>query len=273
MFTVDQKNRLTGYFSDLRLSIIAMIEGWDRGHKFEIKKWDRDGGGSGEMGVLHGETFEKMGVNFSEVFGKLENIDLAETLPGVGSDRSFWASGVSLVSHPKNPFIPPIHMNVRAIATENAVWFGGGIDLNSIFPDEVEAAKFKEKIRDVCGRFDEKFFDKFSQKCDEYFYIPHRKESRGVGGIFFDYLLIDGDFERTFDFVKAIGDLFNVVYSDIISKKINKTWTESDREFQLFKRGRYAEFNLLYDRGIKFGLATGGNPDAMMMSLPPLVKW
>lgn len=279
---MSEKEKLVNYFKNLRSKIINMIEEIENQNKdfynekslkFEIKKWNRDGGGYGEMGILKGGVFEKMGVNFSQVFGNLKDENLTKTLPGsdVGSD--FWASGVSLVSHPKNPFVPPIHMNVRGICTSGASWFGGGIDLNPIFFDQQERDFFHNELCKICDKHGKDFYDKFSKECDEYFFIKHRNESRGIGGIFFDYLKIDEDFEKTFSFLKDVGDSFCPIYRKIVENKIKKTWTDEDRSFQLIKRGRYAEFNLIYDRGIKFGLSTNGNPDAMMMSLPPLVSW
>ncbi len=284
MFSVTQKAILTKYFSDLRYSIIKIIEGIEddnadfyeeyyNNRRFEMKKWERLGGGGGEIGLLKGGVFEKMGVNFSEVFGEFENKELAKSLPGYGVGNEFWASGVSLVSHPRNPHIPPIHMNLRGICTSGAAWFGGALDLNPIFFDQGERDFFHNELKKICDKHGVHFYEKFSKECDEYFFIKHRNESRGIGGIFFDYLLIEDNFEKTFAFISDIGDSFGEIYRAIVDNKVKKIWSDEERNFQLLKRGKYVEFNLIYDRGIKFGLGTGGNSDAMMMSLPPLVKW
>jgi len=275
------KNNTQKWFYSLRYEIIKMIENiekdyqsehkYDKNTKFEIQKWDREGGGGGEIGLLYGTVFEKMGVNVSTVYGNL-NTELAKQLPS-GMAKDFWASGISIVSHPKNPFIPPIHMNTRCIITTNSIWFGGGIDLNPIIKDENETILFHKKLEQICDKHNVNYYNKFSKWCDEYFFIKHRNELRGVGGIFFDYLLDEKNPEKTMEFIKDIGVLFMNIYNEIVLNKIKIKWTDADREYQLIRRGRYAEFNLIYDRGIKFGLMTGGNTDGMMMSLPPLVKW
>ncbi len=274
----DEKLAHSNWFYALRMRIIQSIEKIEADYHdlyekhqqnshFTITKWNRDGGGGGEMGVIRGNVFEKMGVNVSSVWGELSP-DFSKQLPGTENSRHFWASGLSLVAHPRSPFVPPIHMNVRCISTGNAAWVAGGIDLNPILPGAAETAEFHGKLRVMCNKHNPDYYEKFAKWCDEYFWLPHRKEHRGVGGVFFDYLAMEN-----LDFVREIGDNFIPIYDEIVRKKVEKTWSESDKKHQLFRRGRYAEFNLLYDRGIKFGLMTNGNADSMMMSLPPLVSW
>ena len=264
-----QKANISNYFSNLSSKIKNYIESIDD-KKFEEKTWIREDGGGGIISVLYGNIFEKIGVNISTVYGTLID-DLAKNMPNVGNDKTFWASGLSLVSHPKNPFMPPIHMNVRCLSTQNSTWFGGAIDLNPIYKYDEDTNKFHEMIKNICDKHDEIYYPKFSAECDEYFTIKHRNEKRGVGGIFFDYL--NTDFDKNWSFTQDIGDNFCKIYDVFVQKYLNTKWTEQNRDYQLIRRGRYAEFNLIYDRGIKFGLMTGGNPDGMFMSLPPLVKW
>jgi coproporphyrinogen III oxidase len=264
-----QKITVSDYFMSLATKIKNYIESIDD-KKFEAKPWIRQDGGGGIVSVLYGNIFEKIGVNISTVYGTLID-DLAQNMPNIGNDKTFWASGLSLVSHPKNPFMPPIHMNVRCLSTKNSTWFGGAIDLNPIYKYDADTSKFHEMIKNVCDKHDLIYYPKFSAECDEYFTIKHRNEKRGIGGIFFDYL--NTDFDKNWSFTKDIGDNFCNIYDVFIQKYLNTKWTEKDRDYQLIRRGRYAEFNLIYDRGIKFGLMTGGNPDGMFMSLPPLVKW
>lgn len=279
--TKDLQDVYSNWFYELRHKIIKMIEQIETDFNitenkingstnFKIKKWDRNGGGGGEISLLVGNVFEKMGVNVSKVYGELSE-EMTKQLPGTNNARDFWASGISLVAHPMNPFIPPIHMNTRAISTSEKMWFGGGIDLNPIIENKEESDFFHSELKKVCDKHNNIYYERFSKWCDEYFWIKHRNESRGIGGIFFDYL--DDDMNKNFEFIKDVGMLFISLYNQIVRNKINNKWTEKEREWQLIKRGRYAEFNLIYDRGIKFGLMTGGNPDGMMMSLPPLVRW
>jgi len=219
------------------------------------------------MAVLYGTVFEKMGVNVSEVFGTITPQMQKEGITG----DEFWASGLSLVAHPSNPFVPPIHFNTRCFITNQQWWFGGGIDLNPIYPNSDETLAFHADIKALCNAFDDHYYQRFSQWCDEYFWLPHRGQTRGVGGIFFDKL--NTDFISNFEFIKALGNLFSPLYTAIVKNKQSIAYTNEHRQHQLLQRGRYAEFNLLYDRGIKFGLASGGNADGMFMSLPPLVRW
>lgn len=278
LLSKSDQDKFSSWFYELRHRIIKCIEKIEADYfdiykeyngngKFEIKKWDRAEGGGGEMGIIRGNIFEKMGVNVSIVSGNLSP-EFAKQLPGTENGLDFWASGVSLVAHPRNPFVPPIHMNTRCISTNGKIWLGGGIDLNPIIFDQNERDNFHLKLKTLCEKYNPDFYQKFSKWCDEYFWLPHRKESRGIGGIFFDYIKIDN-----WEFLQDLGQSFIEIYDGVVRNKVEKKWNDDDRKLQLEKRGRYAEFNLLYDRGIKFGLMTGGNSDAMMMSLPPLVSW
>jgi coproporphyrinogen III oxidase len=262
------------FFQDLQKQIcdgISDIESkYGNGDKFSYSDWLRgENGGGGKSSVLKGFVMEKMGVNFSEVHGTFAK-EHAKEIIGMEEEVPFWASGVSLVTHPKNPFVPPIHMNVRMINAGSKSWFGGGIDLNPIYKNQEESLYFHEKLKEICNKHDSEYYNKFSKWCDEYFYIKHRKESRGIGGIFFDYIECS---DKNFNFLKDVGQNFLPIYTKIVKDKALKEFSKKDTEYQLHRRGRYAEFNLIYDRGIKFGLMTGGNPDSMMMSLPPLCSW
>ncbi len=241
--------------------------------KFISKNWKRsykkDEGG-GEYRILqNGNVFEKVGVNFSKVYGKFPK-EFQKNIPGANKDPRFWASGISVVMHMKNPLIPAMHFNTRYINTTYG-WFGGGMDVTPSKIDIKEKKKFHRTLKEMCDRHNKSFYKKYKNWCDDYFYLPHRKEPRGIGGIFFDYKR--DNFEKDFKFVRDVGVTFQLIFNDIISKKIKKKWTAKEKETQYIKRGRYAEFNLLYDRGTKFGLQTGGNTDGILMSLPPLAKW
>lgn len=242
--------------------------------KFQRKSWQRpsqnkgDAGG-GVMSLMHGNLFEKVGVNVSTVYGEFSE-EFRKEIPGAEEDPSFWASGISLVTHPKSPLIPPVHMNTRFIVTQKH-WFGGGADLNPIYPNAEETEFFHENFRDCCENYSKGSYKRFKETCDKYFYISHRDEPRGVGGIFFDYL--NDDWLKDFEFVKNVGKTFLATYSDIVKRKMELPWSEEQRQYQLHRRGRYVEFNLIYDRGTRFGLKTGGNPEAILMSLPPVVTW
>ena len=235
---------------------------WKKNHK-------KDEGG-GEYRILkNGEIFDKVGVNFSKVYGKFPK-QFQKNIPGAQKDPRFWASGISVVMHMKNPLIPAMHFNTRYICT-TFDWFGGGIDVTPSKKDNKEKEQFHKTLRDMCNRHDKNYYKKYKKWCDEYFYLPHRKEPRGIGGIFFDYK--KNNFEKNFKFVRDVGITFETIFQKIINKKIKKKWTSKDKENQYIKRGRYAEFNLLYDRGTKFGLQTGGNVEGILMSLPPHAKW
>ena len=240
---------------------------------FKSTSWQRtskkDEGG-GEYRILKdGKIFEKVGVNFSKVFGKFPK-NFRKNIPGANKNPSFWASGISVVMHMKNPHIPAMHFNTRYICTTQS-WFGGGIDVTPTIKDKNEKKIFHKTLKDMCNRHDKRYYQKYKKWCDDYFFLPHRNETRGIGGIFFDYK--KDNFEKDFKFVRDVGVTFQMLFNNIIKKKIKKKWSLKDKEFQYIKRGRYAEFNLLYDRGTKFGLQTGGNVEGILMSLPPIAKW
>ncbi len=241
--------------------------------KFKTKEWKRndskDEGGGKSRVLENGDIFDKVGVNFSEVYGKFSK-EFKNKIPGTEKVNKFWASGISIVMHMKNPHVPAIHFNTRYIYTDHG-WFGGGIDVTPCFNDRnVKKILFKE-LKKVCDRQNKNTFKKYKKWCDEYFYLPHRKEARGIGGIFFDYK--KDNWKKDFSFVRELGVSFIKIFNKIISARKNKKWNKSQKNIQFLKRGRYVEFNLLYDRGTKFGLQTGGNVEAILMSLPPTAKW
>lgn len=265
----------TVWFRTLRDQIIAelnLIE-TEMGSetRFEITPWDRADGGGGEMGILRGgKVFEKAGVNISTVWGHFSE-EFRSKIPGADvNNGAFWAGGISLVIHPLNPFVPPVHMNTRHIVTSKA-WFGGGADLNPIYPNENDTALFHAAFENCCSKHDATYYPKFKQWADEYFWNAHRNEHRGVGGIFYDYL--ENDWDKDFAFTQDVGATFLNIYPKIVRAHMNDPFTQEHEKHQLFRRGRYAEFNLLYDRGTTFGLKTGGNVEAILMSLPPRVTW
>lgn len=273
-----EQGRARAWFEGLRDRICAAFEALEQAvdgpadvepGRFERKPWDRPGGGGGVMATLRGRLFEKVGVNVSTVWGELEP-SFAAQVPGADADPRFWASGISLVAHPRNPHVPPVHMNTRNVRTSKT-WFGGGADLNPILPYADDTAAFHARLEAACAAHDAGYYARFKQWADDYFFIPHRGEARGVGGIFYDYL--DHDFEAAFAFTRAVGEAFLDVYPRLVERRMGLPWTAAERAFQLERRGRYVEFNLLYDRGTQFGLKTGGNPEAILMSLPPAVAW
>ncbi|GAO97996.1 coproporphyrinogen-III oxidase, aerobic [Caedimonas varicaedens] len=238
--------------------------------QFSYKTWKRESGGGGTMALMKGKVFEKVGVNVSTVWGEFSPKFRAE-IPGAVEDPRFWASGISLVAHMASPLVPAIHMNTRHIITTKS-WFGGGTDLTPYYPYDEDTRDFHDTLRQTCDAFNKDYYPKYKKWCDEYFFLPHRKEPRGVGGIFYDYL-DSGSWERDFSFTQGVGRAFLDVYPRIILRRLNLPWTEEQREYQLQKRGRYVEFNLLYDRGTRFGLMTDGNIESILMSMPPEVKW
>jgi len=278
--TEARQARAKAWFEELRDRICAALEALedevrqnpaDRPvGRFQRRPWERSGGGGGVMGLLsEGRVFEKAGVNVSTVWGAFA-APFAKEIPGAAEDPRFWASGLSLVIHPRNPHVPPIHMNTRHIVTSKS-WFGGGIDLNPIYPDAEDSAWFHDRLKALCEAHPVADHARYKAWCDEYFFNKHRGEPRGIGGIFYDYL--EGDWEAAFAFTRAVGEAFIEIYPRLVRCHRERPWGEAERRHQLFRRGRYAEFNLLYDRGTRFGLMTGGNPEAILMSLPPLAAW
>ena len=241
---------------------------------FQSTSWKRSSKkdeGGGEYRILkNGKIFEKVGVNFSKVYGKFPK-QFQKNIPGASKDPRFWASGISIVMHMQNPHIPAMHFNTRFICTTKN-WFGGGMDVTPAIKDEKERKNFHKILKEMCDRHSKNCYKKYKKWCDEYFYLPHRGEPRGLGGIFYDYLNSD-DWEKDFEFTKEVGKTFIETYSKIVSKTINLEWNEKDKNLQFHRRSRYTEFNLLHDRGTKFGLQTKGNVDAILMSLPPSTGW
>ncbi len=238
--------------------------------RFQEKNWNREGGGGGRMRVMNGRIFEKVGINTSVVHGEFSE-EFRASIPGASENGKFWAAGISVVVHPQNPFVPAAHMNTRYIVTSKS-WFGGGGDLTPIRPAVRESEKFHADLKQACDHYNKEYYPKYKKWCDEYFYLKHRDEPRGAGGIFFDSLN-SGDWDTDFQFTKDVGRTFKDSYANIVRATKDTSWIEADREFQEIRRGRYVEFNLLYDRGTLFGLKTGGNIEAILMSLPPRVRW
>ena len=240
---------------------------------FKSKSWLRGKNkneGGGEFRILeNGKIFDKVGVNFSEVYGKFSK-EFKNKIPGTNKNPKFWASGISVVMHTKNPNVPAMHFNTRYIFTSYG-WFGGGMDITPCKKDQKLKKWYHKELKYMCDQHNKDYYKDYKKWCDEYFYLPHRKEMRGIGGIFFDYK--KNNWEKDFAFVRDVGITFKNIFKQIILKKQKIKWNNRDKEMQYLKRGRYVEFNLLYDRGTKFGLKTGGNVEGILMSLPPLAKW
>ncbi len=270
-----KKQEAARWFEALRDRICAALEAIEAEFdpqeppRFARKPWQREGGGGGTMGILKGRVFEKAGVNVSTVWGEFSP-EFRAQIPGADSDPRFWASGISLVIHPRSPLVPAVHMNTRYLVTTKT-WFGGGSDLTPMVPDEADTRDFHAALEAACVKHDPTYYPRFKKWCDEYFFIKHRNETRGVGGIFFDYL--DGDWEKDFAFTRDVGEAFLAIYPALVRRHMRETWTDEQRQHQRMRRGRYVEFNLIYDRGTLFGLKTGGNVEAILMSLPPDVSW
>jgi coproporphyrinogen III oxidase len=273
-----QQQAARTWFEALRDRICAVFEAIEReagsDARFDYAPWDRtdpDGspGGGGVRGLMKGKVFEKVGVNVSTVGGRFEG-EFAKSIHGAGEDPTFFATGISLVAHMANPHVPAVHMNTRFLRTTKQ-WFGGGADLNPPLPRDEDTADFHARLQAACDAHGPDYYDRFKKWADDYFYIPHRGVHRGVGGIFYDHL--ETGFEADFAFTRAVGEAFLDIYPQLVRRRMHEPFTAEDKRAQLIWRGRYAEFNLVYDRGTLFGLKTGGNIDAILMSLPPEAVW
>lgn len=285
MISLDpQQQAARDWFESLRDRICAEFEAIEAeagsDARFAYTPWDREAegltpgeGGGGVRGVMTGAVFEKVGVNVSTVAGQFAP-DFAQSIHGAGDDPSFFATGISLVAHMANPHVPAVHMNTRFLVTTRR-WFGGGADLNPPIPYQEDTDAFHARFRAACAPFGPDVYERYAKWAEDYFYIPHRGVHRGVGGIFYDHLECgdDAEYDRNFELTRAVGEAFLDIFPQIVRRRMGLPFTEAEREEQLIWRGRYAEFNLVYDRGTLFGLKTGGNIDAILMSLPPLAKW
>jgi coproporphyrinogen III oxidase len=284
-YPADHREQAAAWFASLRDRICAAFEAVEDAlagsatpaGRFERKTWERPDpeagageGGGGEMSIMRGRVFEKVGVNISTVHGTFSP-EFRKSIPGAAGDGRFWASGISLVAHMHSPLVPAVHMNTRHIVTSQS-WFGGGADMTPTFPVARDTADFHAALQGACDAFGADYYARFKKWCDEYFYLPHRGEPRGIGGIFYDNL-DTGDWGHDFGFTRAVGEAFLKIYPEIVRRHMHESWTPEQRRALLVKRGRYVEFNLIYDRGTIFGLKTGGNTEAILMSLPPEVVW
>lgn len=280
----NQQQVAKDWFENLRARICTEFEAIEReagsDASFAFTRWDRESenlavgaGGGGIRGVMKGKIFEKVGVNVSTVGGEFAP-EFAASINGAAEDPSFFATGISLVAHMANPHVPAVHMNTRFLITTKR-WFGGGADLNPPIPYQEDTDAFHARLRAACQPYGPETYDRYKAWADEYFYIPHRKVHRGVGGIFYDHLECPDDvhFDRNFAFTRDVGDAFLDIFPTLVRKHMGSAWTEAEKHQQKIWRGRYAEFNLVYDRGTLFGLKTGGNIDAILMSLPPETVW
>ncbi len=274
----DQQQAARAWFEELRNRICAEFEAIEReagsDARFDYAAWNRDGdgdakGGGGVRGLIKGKVFEKAGVNVSTVGGAFSE-EFSKTIHGAGENPNFFATGISLVAHMANPHVPAVHMNTRFLVTQKR-WFGGGADLNPPIPYEEDTADFHARLKAACDPHGADYYDRYKKWADDYFWIPHRNVHRGVGGIFYDHL--EGDFDANFAFTRAVGEAFLDIFPKIVRRRMGLDFGPAEKEQQLVWRGRYAEFNLVYDRGTLFGLKTGGNIDAILMSLPPEAKW
>lgn len=303
----DKKQQASAWFRSLRDQICDAFETLETeltgthaekpAGRFVRTPWDRPEGGGGEMSIMRGRVFEKVGVNISTVHGTFSDAFKNE-IPGAAKDPRFFATGISLVAHMQSPLVPAVHMNTRFIVVGDGetiltpaspakcnplfnaytatAWFGGGADLTPMTPDETDTRDFHAAFKTCCDQFDDRYYPTYSKWCDEYFFLKHRNEPRGIGGIFYDYQHsgdLPDDFEHDFYFTQEVGKTFLTTYPALVRRHMNRSWTAAQREHQLVRRGRYVEFNLLYDRGTRFGLMTGGNTEAILMSLPPEVRW
>lgn len=269
------KEYIAEYFQDLQSRICAAIEQADGTGTFAIEHWERPGGGGGRSRVLQeGTILEKAGVGFSAVHGPTH--EAMQRMLKINEPAEFFATGVSIVMHPRNPQVPIIHMNVRYFELSNGTyWFGGGIDLTPHYVNEADARYFHQQLKEVCDRHDPAYYPKFKAWADDYFFLPHRSETRGIGGIFFDYLKANEQHskEDIFAFVQAVGETFAPIYRYFLLKNKDLPFDETQKKWQLLRRGRYVEFNLVWDRGTKFGLETNGRTESILMSLPPQANW
>ena len=267
---IEEKKKLaSSWFRELRDSFCKAFEEID-GKKFERKNWDHKFSGGGEMSIMKGDVFEKVGVNISTVSGQFGD-DFKSQVKGTEQSSEYWASGISLVAHMHSPKVPAFHFNTRFIVTGDS-WFGGGGDITPTIVPKSEVDFFHECMKEACDSADEDYYKIYKEACDEYFYLPHRSEARGEGGIFIDHLKTES-WKNDFSFIQEVGKSTLQAITTIIKNLKDDSWTEEEKNQQLIKRGRYVEFNLIWDRGTTFGLKTGGNIDAILMSMPPTAKW